>query len=615
MPPAPLTYLLRCTIGLLFLLSVSACTPVQVTQEPLNILPQSTWTESTDASSGDDNRLKNEDLYHLLAAEFALQRANTEQAAEFYRAAAQSLPDDEVFNRSTTLALAHNDLGTFVNLSEAWYKHSPNSPDAAVAHLKAHIIRLQFLDAIALASQWVGTESSLPASRSSKVHNTERYFSYIANALLKTNGLLNKESPEGEQLRKLTAQFPNSKSIRLALASFYVASHQAEAATSALAPLRPIDPRDIETRNVELALSLQIAPINEVIDQYSQHLKQFPNDLMARDSYANYLFTQQHPEAIVQYRYLTERISHNSLYHLSLGISLLREKDFEAAADIFKQQLALNQDVNNAHFFLALSYSGLNDMQNALTHFAQVKRDNSFATTNQFLHATTIQLVYYTQQNRFKAAQKLAAQSSQTYPDLANAIYANWMTETTPIASHKTLLKIVDAAIEQVENPYEFFLIKAELLYHADKRAQSIRVYRQLVKKYPEDALALNNLSFQIVENDQSPKALQEALTLAHRAQAIAPNKPELLDTLGWIYFLQNDIDRAISHLEKAYAQGKTPIIGLHLAEAYWQKGDRVTAEKILRDCQPFLMDTRSPQHKQFEHQWKALFKRLAINL
>jgi len=65
--------------------------------------------------------------------------------------------------------------------------------------------------------------------------------------------------------------------------------------------------------------------------------------------------------------------------------------------------------------------------------------------------------------------------------------------------------------------------------------------------------VALNNLAFLLGARQQR---LEEALTLARRAHALAPGNPSVADTLGWLFFLAGDTAQAARYIGEALGKG-----------------------------------------------------------
>jgi len=103
----------------------------------------------------------------------------------------------------------------------------------------------------------------------------------------------------------------------------------------------------------------------------------------------------------------------------------------------------------------------------------------------------------------------------------------------------------------------------------ANKVDQAEAVYRDLIKKDPENAEAMNDLGYMFAERDRK---LDDAVTLIKQALAIETDNPAYLDSLGWAYFKQGKADLARDPLERAAsAEPRASVIQSHLAEAYFR--------------------------------------------
>lgn len=114
---------------------------------------------------------------------------------------------------------------------------------------------------------------------------------------------------------------------------------------------------------------------------------------------------------------------------------------------------------------------------------------------------------------------------------------------------------------------------------HGQQLDLAEQTYRQLITKDPQDADALNGLSYMLANHGLK---LEEAASLAQRALAIEQDNPSYLDTLGWIYFKQSKLDQARPPLERAAAAApQASAIQAHLGDLYFQMKryrDAVTA-------------------------------------
>ena len=86
--------------------------------------------------------------------------------------------------------------------------------------------------------------------------------------------------------------------------------------------------------------------------------------------------------------------------------------------------------------------------------------------------------------------------------------------------------------------------------------------YEEVVKLDPKNLVALNNLAWLIREKDPA-----RALDVARKAADIAPDSPEVLDTLAVVEYLNKDYRRAERSIDRALnAQPENPSLLYHSA-------------------------------------------------
>ena len=97
------------------------------------------------------------------------------------------------------------------------------------------------------------------------------------------------------------------------------------------------------------------------------------------------------------------------------------------------------------------------------------------------------------------------------------------------------------AAFEQavsLDDSLRIWRVLASIYEHDNEHDKADGVYRKLVQRDPNDALALNNLAYSLAVRHQNP---QEALPMAERANLLLPRSALIYDTLGWINHLMGD--------------------------------------------------------------------------
>lgn len=118
-------------------------------------------------------------------------------------------------------------------------------------------------------------------------------------------------------------------------------------------------------------------------------------------------------------------------------------------------------------------------------------------------------------------------------------------------------------------------------------RDEAIQEYERVLDLNPNAVTALNNLAL-LYQQAGDPRAL----ILAEQAGKLAPQSPEIIDTLGWILVQSNQLERGLTLLQQAASQSSDPATHYHLAVAYAKAGRREEArqqlETALQSGRPF---------------------------
>jgi putative PEP-CTERM system TPR-repeat lipoprotein len=121
-------------------------------------------------------------------------------------------------------------------------------------------------------------------------------------------------------------------------------------------------------------------------------------------------------------------------------------------------------------------------------------------------------------------------------------------------------------------------LLLAQYYLAHEQKTLAASQYEQVVKAYPENVVALNNLAWLYAEQ-HDPKALD----LAKRAYKLAPQATGIADTYGWALIAGNQAHAALPILVKAAKEApKVAAIQYHLAVAQARTGDKASARATL---------------------------------
>jgi tetratricopeptide (TPR) repeat protein len=123
-----------------------------------------------------------------------------------------------------------------------------------------------------------------------------------------------------------------------------------------------------------------------------------------------------------------------------------------------------------------------------------------------------------------------------------------------------------------------------------------------MMAQQTDNPIVLNNLAWLYHEAGD-----KRALELAKRAHELAPESPEILDTYGWILFVEGSREQGLALLKKAEERAPdNPDVGYHTASALHNSGETALARDKL--------DTILEKHEQFFLREKAESLRARIS-
>jgi putative PEP-CTERM system TPR-repeat lipoprotein len=119
----------------------------------------------------------------------------------------------------------------------------------------------------------------------------------------------------------------------------------------------------------------------------------------------------------------------------------------------------------------------------------------------------------------------------------------------------------------------------AQSLQMAGRDGDAIRAYERLLETGRTDYVTLNNLAWLYQEHGD-----ERALEVARQAYDLAPNRPEVADTYGWILVNSGQSKEGLSILQQAYVAFPTQTeIGYHVAVGLKMEGRNEEAATLLR--------------------------------
>ena len=225
--------------------------------------------------------------------------------------------------------------------------------------------------------------------------------------------------------------------------------------------------------------------------------------------------------------------------------------------------------LGSSNYFLAEIYSNEENFKIALNKLNRIHQNSFMFLYSRIKKYKILKIVNKNKSNLLlKSIEKKYPENNEVLSLIAN----NYRDQN----KCNKAIKIYNKLIVQSENNYNYKYLKAICLDKLNKWEESKKILIKLISERPNDAYALNYLSYSMAIRDQD---LIKAKKLITKALEIEKNNGFFLDTLGWIQFKLNDIDKAVKSLQLAIElePNNSEIID-HLGDIYYKIGRKKEA-------------------------------------
>ena len=229
----------------------------------------------------------------------------------------------------------------------------------------------------------------------------------------------------------------------------------------------------------------------------------------------------------------------------------------------------LEPSFGNSNYFLAEIYSNEKNFRLALNKLERIEKNSFMFLKSQIKKYKILKIIDKKKSNLLL---ELLQKKYPKDPKVLFLIANNYRGQNRCDKA----IKIYDALIKVSVNKDNFYYLKAICLDKLNKWEDSKKILLELISRKPNDAYVLNYLSYSMAIRDED---LIHAKRLINKALKVEKNNGFFLDTLGWIQFKLNDIDRAIITIQQAIElePNNSEIID-HLGDIYYKTGRKKEA-------------------------------------
>ncbi|MBC2692390.1 MULTISPECIES: tetratricopeptide repeat protein [Pseudomonas] len=312
---------------------------------------------------------------------------------------------------------------------------------------------------------------------------------------------------------------------------------------------------------------------DEALPLLEKSIRQYPDDKRLRLTYARLLVEQDRmDDAKTEFSSLVQQYPDDDELRYSLALVCLEAKAWEEAKGYLEDLIARDSHVDSAHLNLGRIAEERSDPQGALIEYAQV------TPGSEYLPAQLRQADILMENGRSVEAQNRLAKERDEQPDYAIQLY---LIEVETLAANKhedRAWSVLDKALKQYPDDLNLLYTRAMQAEKRNDLAQMERDLRQIIKRDPDNAMALNALGYTL--SDRTTR-YDEAKTLIEQAHQLSPEDPAVLDSLGWVNFRLGNLDEAERYLRQALERFPDQEVAAHLGEVLWAKGKQREAKQI----------------------------------
>jgi tetratricopeptide (TPR) repeat protein len=552
---------------------------------------------STVSNSGLDAPL----FYQLLVGEMELRSGEAGAAYQVMLDAARRTKDEQLFKRSTEIALQARAGDQALAAVTAWRDAVPASVDA----LRYQVQLLVALNRIAdTAEPLRALVKAAPADqRSGLIIAAPRFYARATDIPAAAKAIEQAFQPFTEQ--------PDTRVAALvATGEGWLAAKDPAKALALAQKAHTIDP----SADAPAALALELLPNPDAEAIVKAQLQAKPDSNAVRLLYARALAeSQRFADAAAQLQTITAREPQTAPPWLTLGaLQLEMKRPVEATASLQKYVALMQaagpapaaasapapsatgdddddddtrpaaaaspaeQGLTQAWLLLAQAAEQQNDYKGAEAWLAKI--DNP----QRALEVQVRRASLLAKQGRMKDARELIRRAPEQQ---AGDVRAKLLAEAGLLRDAKLWADANDVLAQANQK----FPDDVDLLYEQSMMAEKLnrvdemeRLLRKVIALKPDNQQAYNALGYSLADRNTR---LPEARDLIKKALDLSPGEPFITDSLGWVEYRMGNRDEAIRLLRGAYQSRQDPEIAAHLGEVLWVNGQTDEAKRVWREA------------------------------
>lgn len=500
---------------------------------------------------------KYDPLKQSIIAEFSLAYHDIPNAIHNYTVLAIHSNSPTIKQRALNVSLEQNDLNAALNIATHWVVQEPE--DVPAKFYLAHI---------ALKTH----EYDLAAETLDSILNID------PNAEL--DKIIEGISPDSEEDRENLLQAlkaskeKNNPSILALIAGLEAQNDDLETALTTVNKALRKRPKVTGFILMKANLLIALGRQDEAEKWFEYASRKNKNNLDVRLAEARYLVKTNQPElALSKLEKIIKTWPDADEALFIAGLTSIDLKRYDQAEHYLVDLRYSAQYQNEAYYYLAVNAERKQHYETAKAYYRLVD-GNLYTVSRKNL------ISIFDRQDKLNDALRFLTQERVNYPQHASFLYQAQAEILKKMGNKKAALSLLNEAVKNNPDDPELLYSEVLLLDPFQDRDKLDKALRELLQLEPNSPTYLNAYAYTLALQN---RRLGEARKYAEHALENAPDQASILDTLGYITFLQNDFDTASRVLEKAYMLSPSASIGVRYAKALYMLGDMSSFNEVLQ--------------------------------
>lgn len=509
-------------------------------------------------------------LLKILAAEIGLQRQQLSTSYATYQDLAMRTRDARLARRATEIALSGRAFEQALASAQLWSELDPASTESQ-----------QTLETLQLATGKLQDVEPALARRLITAREQDKLDeSYLQ--LQRTLTRIQDRKEGWAMMQRISAPDLGVVSARMARASVAASADQKEAAAAEATAALKLAPRD-STAAIAAAQYTQDLPDGgpRAAALLKDFLRRSPDDQGVRLALGRlYLADDKLEDASNTLEAALAKDPQNPQILYSLAQTAYQAKDHAKAEGYLKRYVALPDAVprENPPAYLFLSQIAEEQQRNA----ESISWLEKIQGGELYISAVSKRAQLTAREGDLEKARQLLKDTTPRNQRERLALLSAESQVLREAKRYQEAFDILDAAVTKDPNAPDLLYDHAMAAERVDKVPVMEKSLRKLIELRPESAHAYNALGYTLADRNQR---LPEALELIQKAIALMPDDPQIVDSLGWVYYRMGDMPNALKFLRQAYSSKPDVEVAAHLGEVLWTTGAREEALKVWREA------------------------------